>query len=356
LNGLRGSKKLAFETGTRRFHRLAVFYVFRYCANSHPAEQLDMTRIRVIDTHTGGEPTRVVVASPIDLGCGTMAERRELFAAKFDDYRKAIVCEPRGSDVMVGALLVPPENPASMAGVIFFNNVGCLGMCGHGMIGVAIAFQHMERVAKGIHQLDTPVGPVQFEWLGDNRVRIQNVPSYRFRAAVPVKLPSGQTLHGDIAWGGNWFFICQDHGLPVELRALGELQRLTSEVRRALNANGICGEDGGEIDHIELIGPPSSIVRADARNYVLCPGGAYDRSPCGTGTSAKVACLAADGKLAPNQIHRQESIVGSLFEATYTKANNGQILPSITGAAYVNGEADLILDARDPFCMGISAN
>jgi len=314
-----------------------------------------MTRIRVIDTHTGGEPTRVVVASPIDLGNGSMSERRELFAAKFDDYRKAIVCEPRGSDVMVGALLVPPENPASMAGVIFFNNVGCLGMCGHGTIGVAIALQYMERVTTGIHRIDTPVGQVHFELLGDNRVRIQNVPSYRFRAAVPVKLRSGQTLHGDIAWGGNWFFICQDHGLPVEMHALGELQRLTSEVREALEANGIRGEDGGVIDHIELIGPPSTIVRADARNYVMCPGAAYDRSPCGTGTSAKVACLAADGKLEPGQIHRQESILGSLFEATYTLVDNGRILPIITGAAYVNGEADLILDASDPFCMGISA-
>lgn len=315
-----------------------------------------MTRIRVIDTHTGGEPTRVVVASPIDLGNGPMVARRELFASKFDDYRKAIVCEPRGSDVMVGALLVPPENPESMAGVIFFNNVGYLGMCGHGTIGVAIALQHMERVTKGIHQLDTPVGPVQFELLGDNQVRIQNVQSYRYRSAVPVKLSSGQTLHGDIAWGGNWFFICQDHGLPVDLKGLGELQRLTNEVRQQLDVNGIRGEDGGEIDHIELVGPPSSIVRADARNYVMCPGAAYDRSPCGTGTSAKVACLAADGKLAPDQTYRQESIVGSIFEATYRASDNGRILPTITGTAYVNGEADLILDANDPFCMGISTN
>jgi proline racemase len=292
----------------------------------------------------------------MDLGSGTMAERRALFTNKFDDFRKAIVCEPRGSDVMVGALLLPPESPASMAGVIFFNNVGCLGMCGHGTMGVAIALQHMERVTMGTHKIDTPVGPVQFELLGDNRIRIMNVPSYRFLAAVPVKLPSGQSVHGDIAWGGNWFFICHDHGLPVEPRALSELQRLTGEIRGQLEAQGIRGEDGGEIDHIELVGPPSSIVKADARNYVMCPGAAYDRSPCGTGTSAKVACLAADGKLAPGQTHRQESIVGSLFEATYTLADNGRILPSITGTAYVNGEADLILDARDPFCMGISAS
>ncbi len=315
-----------------------------------------MTRVRVIDTHTGGEPTRVVVASPIDLGSGSMAERRELFAQKFDDYRRAIVCEPRGSDVMVGALLLPPENPSSLAGVIFFNNVGCLGMCGHGTIGVAIALQYMERVTSGIHQLDTPVGPVQFELMGDNRVQIQNVPSYRFRKAVAVKLLDGQVVHGDIAWGGNWFFICQDHGLNVSMQGIDELQRMSSAIRKALEANAICGENGAEIDHIELIGAPSSIVVADAKNYVMCPGAAYDRSPCGTGTSAKVACLAADGKLAEGQTHRQESIVGSLFEATYQLADDGRILPSITGSAFVNGEAELILDPRDPFCMGIATN
>ena len=312
-----------------------------------------MTRIRVIDTHTGGEPTRVVVASPIELGSDSMAKRRTIFDRNFDHYRRAIVCEPRGSDVMVGALLVPPESTNSLAGVIFFNNVGSLGMCGHGTIGVAIALQHMERVTTGIHQLDTPVGPVQFELLGDNRVRIQNVPSYRYRQAVAAKLPSGQVVHGDIAWGGNWFFICSDHGLQVDMRSLSELQRVTTEIRTALAANQVTGEGGAEIDHIELIGAPSSIVTADAKNYVMCPGAAYDRSPCGTGTSAKVACLAADGKLSVGQTHRQESIVGSIFEATFQLASDGRILPSITGSAFVNGEADLILDARDPFCMGI---
>lgn len=255
---------------------------------------------------------------------------------------------------MVGALLVPPENPASMAGVIFFNNVGCLGMCGHGTIGVAIALQHMERVTTGIHQLDTPVGPVQFELLGANRVRIQNVPSYRFRKGVPVKLASGQVLHGDVAWGGNWFFICQDHGLPVDIQSLSQLKQLTGDIRAALVSGSITGAEGAEIDHVELIGAPTSIVSADAKNYVMCPGAAYDRSPCGTGTSAKVACLAADGKLAPGQIHRQESIVGSIFEASYEVAERDRILPSITGSAFVNGEAELILDPRDPFCMGIA--
>ncbi len=310
-------------------------------------------RIKVIDTHTGGEPTRVVVSCPFDLGSGSMLERRERFRTQFDNYRRAMICEPRGSDVMVGALLVPPENPDSLAGIIFFNNVGFLGMCGHGTIGAAIALQHLGKVASGVHQLDTPAGPVQFELLGNNSVRIRNVHSYRYRRQVPVELASGQTVHGDIAWGGNWFFICSDHGLSLATRQLDELQQLSCEIRRSLTRLGITGEDGGEIDHVELIGPPTVLGEADAKNYVLCPGAAYDRSPCGTGTSAKVACLAADGDLLPGAIHRQESIVGSIFEASYEHGDNGRILPSIVGSAFVNGEADLILDPRDPFCWGI---
>jgi 4-hydroxyproline epimerase len=310
-------------------------------------------RIQVIDTHTGGEPTRVVISSPIDLGTGSMIERREIFRTQYDDYRRAIVCEPRGSDVMVGAILLPPENRASLAGILFFNNVGYLGMCGHGTIGAAIALQHLGRVSSGIHQLDTPAGPVQFELLGDNRVTIRNVPSYRYRRDVEVTLASGQVLHGDIAWGGNWFFICKDHRLPIEVVNLDRLQRLTNEVRQALVSHGISGENGAEIDHVELIGAPTSPALADAKNYVMCPGAAYDRSPCGTGTSAKVACLAADGELLPGQIYRQESIVGSIFEASYEMAEKGSVLPSITGSAFVNAESTLILDPQDPFCMGL---
>ncbi len=310
-------------------------------------------RIRIIDTHTGGEPTRVVVSSPLDLGRGSMIERREIFRTQFDDYRRAIVCEPRGSDVMVGALLVPPENPASFAGILFFNNVGYLGMCGHGTIGVAIALKHLGKIASGTYQLDTPAGPVQFELLGNNRVRIHNVPSYRYRQHVALQLTSGTIVHGDVAWGGNWFFICKDHGLTIALPELDKLQRLTSEIRQALVAQGISGEHGVEIDHVELIGPASSTMLADAKNYVMCPGAAYDRSPCGTGTSAKVACLAADDDLLPGEIYRQESIVGSVFEASYQFAKGGRILPAIVGSAFVNGESDLILDPNDPFCMGI---
>lgn len=327
-------------------------------------------RIRVVDTHTGGEPTRVVIGGGPGLGQGTMLERRSRFASEFDQWRRAIVCEPRGSDVMVGALLTEPQREDSLAGVIFFNNVGYLGMCGHGTIGVAVALAHAGRIERGRYALDTPAGQVAFELLDDGRVRISNVPSYRYRADVEVVLPSGCRVRGDIAWGGNWFFLCDAAGLTIDVHHLPELLELSNTIRTQLHSAGITGAGGAEIDHVELVGPPQPGERADARNFVLCPGGAYDRSPCGTGTSAKVACLAAAGKLAPGQIWRQASVIGSLFEASYEPiavSSGSQSLTStegtavekvrvsLTGAAYVNAEAELVLDPRDPFCMGIEA-
>jgi 4-hydroxyproline epimerase len=311
-----------------------------------------LTRIRIVDTHTGGEPTRVVVAGGPDLGSGTMLERRERFARQFDGYRKAIVCEPRGSDVMVGALLTPPERSDSLCGVIFFNNVGYLGMCGHGTLGVAVALAHLGQAAAGRHRLDTPAGQVSFELCDNGSVTIENVPSYRYRAAVPVALPSGRTVHGDIAYGGNWFYICGDHGLDVHGGNLTALHELACAIRRELDRQSITGEAGAEIDHVELVGQPLQGEPADARNFVLCPGAAYDRSPCGTGTSAKVACLAAEGKLAAGETWRQASVIGSLFHASY-HSQGQRVIVRLNGTAFVNAEADLILDPRDPFCMGI---
>lgn len=324
-----------------------------------------MQRIRVIDTHTGGEPTRVVMAGGPELGHGTMAERREMFALQFDDWRRAITCEPRGSECMVGALVTPPERRNSLCGVIFFNNVGYLGMCGHGTIGLAVALAHAGKARPGRHAVDTPVGQVSFELLDSGRVRIQNVPSYLYRAQVALDLPeyTGSPLtqvRGDIAWGGNWFFLVDASGMEIKLSNLCELNKLSKAIRRELKNQGITGLDGAEIDHVELVGAPLPEDNADARNFVLCPGGEYDRSPCGTGTSAKVACLAAQGKLAEGEVWRQASVIGSCFEASY------EFLPedsqagglrraqvTLLGSAYVNGEADLILDPRDPFCMGI---
>jgi 4-hydroxyproline epimerase len=308
-------------------------------------------RIQVIDTHTGGEPTRVVITGGPDLGGGSMAERLSRFRAHHDAFRSAVVNEPRGSDVMVGALILEPVDPTAAAGVIYYNNVGYLGMCGHGTIGVAVALHYNGRIGPGTHRLETPVGTVAITLEGPNTVVIDNVESYRLAKDVEVDVPGLRRYHGDIAWGGNWFFLVHDHGEAVEATNIERLTDVTWRIRQELTARGITGAGGGEIDHIELIGPPSR-PDADGKSFVLCPGRAYDRSPCGTGTSAKLACLVADGQLAEGQTWRQESIIGSLFEGS-VRIVGDRIRPRVRGTAYVNAESTLIVDPSDPFAMGI---
>lgn len=307
--------------------------------------------IRVIDSHTGGEPTRVIVSGGPELGEGTVAERVGRFREGFDRYRSAVVNEPRGSEVVVGALLVEPAERECTAGVIFFNNVGYLGMCGHGTIGVMATLAHLKRAGAGVHRLETPVGVVSATLHDANRVSVQNVASYRHAKGVTVAVEGHGAVTGDVAWGGNWFFLVGGHGHELLPRNIGRLTDFTLRVREALRRGGITGAGGAEIDHVELFAP-SETRGLDARNFVLCPGGAYDRSPCGTGTSAKVACLVADGQLGPGEVWRQESIIGSVFEAT-GEVREGRVYPTITGSAYVTGESELRLDPRDPFCWGI---
>jgi 4-hydroxyproline epimerase len=306
-----------------------------------------LQRITVVDTHTGGEPTRVVVAGGPDLGGGSLAERRERFRAEHDRFRSAVANEPRGSDVMVGALLCEPADSTCAAGVIFFNNVGYLGMCGHGTIGVVVALAHLGRLGPGEHRLETPVGVVTATLHADGRVSVANVPSHRAHHAVTVEVPGVGPVTGDIAWGGNWFFMVEKHGFALTLANVDRLTDVSWRMRQAVNVAGF-----PEVDHVELFGP-STLPGANARNFVLCPGKAYDRSPCGTGTSAKIACLAADGKLAEGAPWMQESIIGSAFTAHYRRAADGRVLPVITGTAFVNAEATLLLDPSDPFCWGI---
>jgi 4-hydroxyproline epimerase len=310
-----------------------------------------MQKIHVIDSHTGGEPTRVVISGGPDLGSGSLAERRATFAKSFDAFRSRIVNEPRGSDVLVGALLVPPVNPDCVAGVIYFNNVGMLNMCGHGTIGLAVTLGHLGRIKAGRHRLETPVGTVEFDYDGRNTVSLDNVPAYRHAVHVRVDVPGFGVVTGDVAWGGNWFFLCHDHGQVLSIANVEHLTDVSWRIRKAITAARISGRDGGEIDHIELIGPPAD-PRNHSRNFVLCPGKAYDRSPCGTGTSAKLACLHADGKLQPGDVWRQESILGSVFEGSI-RVKDGVVLPRITGTAYITAEATLLVDANDPFADGI---
>lgn len=313
-------------------------------------------RVRVIDSHTGGEPTRLVVSGAPDLGTGPLGDRLERFRKEHDDFRSAVVNEPRGSEVMVGALLCDPVDRTCAAGVIFFNNVGYLGMCGHGIIGLVATLLHMNRISPGEHKIETPVGVVTAILHENGEVTVNNVPSYRSAANIGVDVPGYGMVHGDVAWGGNWFFLVRDHeagnqGMELTLRNVDTLTAFTWAIRQALANKGIAGDDGKEIDHIELF-DASQIPGVNSKNFVLCPGKAYDRSPCGTGTSAKLACLYADGQIREGQIWKQESIVGSVFEGS-VKARNGKVYPSIKGSAFVNAEAELVLDPRDPLCMGI---
>ena len=336
-------------------------------------------RLEVIDSHTAGEPTRTVIGGLPDLGSGTLRERQHRLRADHDWVRTSLIDEPRGSDVMVGAAIVPPSTGDCVAGVIFFNNVGYLGMCGHGTIGVVATLAWLGRIAPGIHRLETIVGVVTTTLHADGRVSVENVPSYRFRAGVMVDLEDGRRLSGDVAWGGNWFFLCGDHGEPIALERAAELTRLAVALRRALEAQGVTGRGGAVIDHIELTAPiaaadPPDVHPPAVANFVLCPGLAFDRSPCGTGTSAKVACQAAEGRLAAGERLRVRGISGETFEATYRIAAEAErmdtasidgavpaerpvagplVVPTITGRAFVTARLEIFCDPADPFRHGL---
>ena len=318
---------------------------------------MSVKQVRVVDSHTAGEPTRVVIEGAPDLGGGSVAKRLERFRADFDHYRSGIVNEPRGSDVLVGALLCEPDDASCAAGAIFFNNVGPIGMCGHGTIGLMVTLAHLGRIGVGTHRIETVVGVVAATLHDRARVTVSNVPSYRLAAKVRLDVPGYGEVIGDVAWGGNWFFLVEARGLRVSADNTAALTSFAGQVRQTLKASGVRGAGGAEIDHIEVFGPASS-PELHSRSFVLCPGLAYDRSPCGTGTSAKLACLFADGKLQPGEIWRQESVIGTVFEASFTvdEKRRDHVLPHITGSAYVTGETTLIFDDADPLRWGIDSS
>ena len=331
-----------------------------------------MKHIQVIDSHTGGEPTRLVIDGFPNLGDGSMAQRQHILATQHDAWRKAVMLEPRGNDVLVGALLCAPVSPDAVAGVIFFNNAGYLGMCGHGTIGLVASLAYLGKIKPGVHTIETSVGSVTATLHADGSVSVRNIPAYRHAQRVAVDVPGYGTVFGDVAWGGNWFFLIDEHGLTISSQQIPALTAYCAAVKDALAAQGITGADAATIDHIELFASDhesnrvesnrvelnstaANITRAHSRNFVLCPGNAYDRSPCGTGTSAKIACLAADGLLAPGAIYRQASVIGSQFEASYV-IDGTQIIPTIRGQAYMSAHSTLLLDPTDPFVWGIDLN
>lgn len=316
------------------------------------AEFKNQGRVSILDSHTEGEPTRLVLAGGPDLGNGSLAERLVRFQRDHDGFRSAVINEPRGSDVLVGALLCEPVDASCAAGVIYFNNVAYLGMCGHGTIGLIVSLAHLGRISAGVHRIETPVGVVSATLHASGKVTVENVPSYRYRCCVAVSVPGYGRVTGDVAWGGNWFYLVEDHGRVLSLAQTDALTEFTWAVRNALSAEGVTGADGAEIDHIELFGPPAPGYNADSTNFVLCPGKTYDRSPCGTGTSAKLACLHAGGKLKEGEVWRQRGILGGIFEGSF-RVESDTIIPRITGAAYVMAQGELLFDPDDPFRGGI---
>ncbi len=301
---------------------------------------------RAIDSHTGGEPTRVVLAESLGLQGDSLAQMGADFSTRFDHYRAGFVCEPRGSDIVVGALLVPGVR--AEFGVIFFNNIGLLGMCGHGTIGLARTLLHLGHWKPGFQQIDTPVGVVDLEVAADGTTTFQNVECFLVQEGLEVSA-QGRTYRGDIAWGGNAFFLCDNHGLDITVKNVPALMATADAIQETLNNYGEV--EGRPVDHIELIG--SGTEGAHARNFVRCPGGAYDRSPCGTGTSAKVATLASKGQLAPGEVWRQQSVTGSIFEAWYTE-EGPVIRPFIRATAYLTAESDLLFEPNDPLRHGFT--
>jgi 4-hydroxyproline epimerase len=311
-----------------------------------------MVRLDVVDSHTAGEPTRLVIGGGPDLSGHDPVSARRFLAAE-DRWRRAVVCEPRGHDVMVGAWLLPPTREDCVAGVVFFNNVGYLGMCGHGLIGVVESLRQLGRIETGDYGIETPVGVIRVRLHADRRVTIRNVPSFRHAAGVEVEIEDGRLVRGDVAWGGNWFFLVEDHGLNLDLAHLDQALDLTRRIRRALDRSAIRGRDEAVVDHVELVSA-SNAEGVDARNFVLCPGLAWDRSPCGTGVSAKLACLAADGRLAAREEWCVESLSGGRFSARFEHGESEEVIVEVSGRAHVLGETRLLFDADDALAWGFA--
>lgn len=309
--------------------------------------------MHVVDSHTGGEPTRVILSKGPDLGSGTLAERAKVLATQHKEYYQSIMLEPRGQVAMVGALLVKPTDPECTTGVIYFDAEAVIGMCGHGTIGLTVTLAHLGCIGLGIHKIETPVGVVEVNLLDENTVAVQNVESRRIRAAVSVEVDGLGVITGDVAYGGNWFFIVEDCPIAVNTSNIRQLTDASIAIRNAANAKGLGGEDGQPIDHV-IFQTPSSEAGIHSQNFVLCPDDNYDRSPCGTGSSAWMACLAADGRLGVGEEIVQKSVIGSPYTLSYQPGKNGGVIPKIIGKAYITAESTLVFNIRDPFKNGIT--
>lgn len=312
----------------------------------------DRRRMHIIDSHTGGEPTRVILDSGPNLGSGPLTNRAQILATEQKSFCHSIILEPRGQAAMVGALLVEPVDPECVTGVIFFDSDVVLGMCGHGTIGLTITLAHLGRIGIGSHKIETPVGVIEVFLSEHNTVTITNVESRRTCRAAEVEVEGLGTVIGDVAYGGNWFFIVEPSPIKIEAGNIRALTDAAIAIRTSTIEHDVVGDEGQPIDHVIFQGP-SQDPKIHSRNFVLCPDDAYDRSPCGTGSSARLACLAADGRLDPGQEIVQESVIGSPYRISYQPGPNGGVIPMITGQAYIIADSTLFFDESDPFRNGI---
>ena len=338
----------------------------------HDAGMLQFAQvIQAVDSHTAGEPTRIVTGGLPPLAGASMAEKRTILQRDHDGLRRALVLEPRGHDAIVLAYLLPPCTPGAHLGVVFANDAGYLGMCGHGAIGVATVAVAMGMVAavEPVTEvvLDTPAGvvPCRVAVAGGKvkSVTITNVPSFLFAQRVVVPVHGFGKVAADIAYGDNWFaFVEADQlGLMVEKTHLPVLMQAATAVREALVREGVRGRhperSGDEIvDHVKLFAPLAG-DEPGARALTLCPGAAYDRSPCGTGTSAKLAVLHAKGELEIGAWFRSQSVLATEFRARVVRETrvgpHPAIVPEVTGSAWITGFPTFVLDPEDPCRFGI---
>jgi len=322
-----------------------------------------------IDGHTCGNPVRLVAAGGPPLDGATMSARRQDFLARYDWIRTGLMFEPRGHDVMSGAILYPPTRPDCDVAVLYIETSGCLPMCGHGTIGtVTFALERglVQPREAGVLRLDTPAGPVaaQFRMAGSHveAVRITNVGAYLAAAGVAVECPELGRLTVDIAYGGNFYAIVEAQANYRDLAELsaGDLLRLSPVLRQRVNEAIELVHPEDEtirgVSHVMWTGRPSEGSGAQARNAVFYGDKAIDRSPCGTGTSARMAQLAARGELKVGDAFVHESIIGSLFngrvEAETRVGNHEAIVPSIEGWARITGFNTIFIDDRDPYAHG----
>ena len=327
-----------------------------------------LNMITAVDSHTEGEPTRVVTGGVPFVPGKTMPEKKQWLAENRDDLRKSLMWEPRGHKDMLGALITPPVSKDADFGVIFMDGDGYLDMCGHGSVGVVTVVLEtgmvpMKDSGEQTVVMDTPAGLITARAIMEHgkakSVSFQNVPSFYY-SSLTVKVPGLGEIPVDISYGGNYFALVNVNRLnmPLEVENIKDLTEIGLTIRDLVNQQAEIIHPGtgakGSVDLTEIY--DESSAPAVTKNIVIFGAGQVDRSPCGTGTCAKMAVLNKKNKLSPNEIYRHKSIIGTEFQGKIleetTVGDYKAIIPEITARAYITGIQQFVMDADDPFKYG----